>query len=410
MVSRDGLKALTNGNMKIHKVLALPPSLEEDSIYFVKNGTGADLYIVSNEGTATKVSSGVDYGLTLGEEGDTAYRGDRGKFAYDHAQSPHVETKTDIGLGHVNNTSDLDKPISDDTQAALDTKAEPLTVSDSAPMSPDEGDLWFNSDIGQLYTYYTDGDSGQWVSAGGGFNNNNFDISDVQEYYDETASGYEFTGGFTDRTTGQSGANDLGTNTQYTTAMANAGSWYRFGFDTTRQAANDVAYFPTSSFENFDQTKGLFGGAHMPAGITDLIDYSFDDSGDADSYSDAVSTGSLQYNAATGSYDLTQCEVGDLVKVRFSFNAVPQVANSTLEVGLIFMTRDANDDPTFTFALTTQPVFYGTGSQGVAYLNRVEMSAYIASAEDLNARVLPAIRCNNEILIQPLSTLISIIR
>jgi hypothetical protein len=168
MVSRDGLKALTNGNMKIHKVLALPPSLEEDSIYFVKNGTGADLYIVSNEGTATKVSSGVDYGLTLGEEGDTAYRGDRGKFAYDHAQSPHVETKTDIGLGHVNNTSDLDKPISDDTQAALDTKAEPLTVSDSAPMSPDEGDLWFNSDIGQLYTYYTDGDSGQWVSASGG--------------------------------------------------------------------------------------------------------------------------------------------------------------------------------------------------------------------------------------------------
>lgn len=165
MVSRDGLKALTNGNMKIHKVLALPPSLEEDAIYFVKNGTGADLYIVSNEGVATKVSSGVDYGLTLGEEGDTAYRGDRGKFAYDHAESPHVETKTDIGLGHVNNTSDLDKPISDDTQAALDTKAEPITVAEVAPVSPEEGDMWFDTVIGQLYAYYTDGDSGQWVSV-----------------------------------------------------------------------------------------------------------------------------------------------------------------------------------------------------------------------------------------------------
>lgn len=226
----------------------------------------------------------------------------------------------------------------------------------------------------------------------------------------DTGGGYEFTGGFTNRTTGQSGANDLGTNTQYTTAMASDQSWYRFGLDTTRQVANDVAYFPTSEFDSFDQTKGLFGGAHMPEGITDLIDYSFDDSGDSGSYSDAVSTGSLKYNAATGSYDLTQCKVGDLVKVRFSFNAVPQVANSTLEVGLIFMTRDGNDAPTFTFALTTQPVFYGTGSQGVAYLNRVEMSAYIASDEDLNARILPAIRCNNEILIQPLSTLISIIR
>ena len=234
--------------------------------------------------------------------------------------------------------------------------------------------------------------------------------ADLQDYFSSTGSGYEFTGGFTDRTTGQSGANDLGTNTQYTPAMAAAKSWYRFGFDTTRQVANDVAYFPTSDFDSFDQTKGLFGGAHMPEGITDLVDYSYDDSGDSGSYSDEVTTGDLKYNAATGSYDLTQCKVGDLVKIRFSFNAVPQVANSTLEVGLIFMTRDETDTPTFTFALTTQPVFYGTGSQGVAYLNRVEMSAYIASNEDLNARLLPAVRCNNEILIQPLSTLISIIR
>lgn len=224
------------------------------------------------------------------------------------------------------------------------------------------------------------------------------------------SGGYEFTGGFTDRTTGQSGANDLGSNIQYTAQMATDNSWYRFGFDRTRQVANDSVYFPITDAEVFDQTKGLFGGQHMPAGITDLIDFDFDDNGDAESYSDAETTGDLKYNAATGSYDLTQCDVGDLIKVRFSFNAVPQVANSTLEVGLIFMTRDASDAPTFTFALTTQPVFYGTGSQGVAYLNRVEMSAYIASDEDRNARLLPAVRCNNEILIQPLSTLISIIR
>jgi hypothetical protein len=235
-------------------------------------------------------------------------------------------------------------------------------------------------------------------------------LSIIEETLDGASSGYEFTGGFTDRTSGQSGANDLGTNTQYTSQMASDKSWYRFGFDRTRQVANDIAYFPITDSNVFDQTKGLFGGQHMPTDITDLIDYEFDDGGDAGSYSDAVTSGSLKYNAATGSYDLSQCDVGDLVKIRFSFNAVPQVANSTLEVGLIFMTRDASDQPTFTFALTTQPVFYGTGSQGVAYLNRVEMSAYIASDEDRNARLLPAVRCNNEILIQPLSTLISIIR
>ena len=221
--------------------------------------------------------------------------------------------------------------------------------------------------------------------------------------------GYEFTGGFTDRTTGQAGANDLGSNVQYTAAEAAANTWRRFGFDRTRQTANDIEYWGETS-PDFDQTKGLFGGLHMPPDVDNLIDFDFDDTGVTGGFSDAVTTGSNPYTAATGSYDLTECKVGDLVKVRFSFNAVPQVANSTLEVGLIFATRDENDNITFTFPLTTQPVFYGTGSQGVAYLNRVEMSAYIASDEDVNARFLPAIRCNNEILIQPLTTLISIIR
>ena len=219
----------------------------------------------------------------------------------------------------------------------------------------------------------------------------------------QSDGGYEFTGGFTERTTGASGANDLGTNFQYTEEMALAGTWKRFGFDTTRQVANDVEYWGETD-PAFDQTKGLFGGLHMPSGVTQLIDFS------DTSHQSAVTTGDLQYTAATGSYDMKQCLVGDRVQVRFSFNAVAQVANSTLEVGLIWATRDDNNNVTFTFPLTTQPVYFGTGSQGVAYLNRVEMSAYIASDEDRNARALPAIRCNNEILIQPLSTLITVVR
>lgn len=231
-------------------------------------------------------------------------------------------------------------------------------------------------------------------------------ISDVSGLADGLANvdtGYEFTGGFADRTTGQSGANDIGSNVQYTSTMANDGTWYRFGFSEARQLANDVAYFPVSD-PNFDQSKGLFGGIHMPEGVSKLIDYSNTD------LEAAVTTGSLQYTEAAGSYWLEDCNVGDLVKVRFSFNAVPQVANSTLEVGLIFATRDDDGNVTFTFPLPTQPIYYGTGTQGQAYLNRVEMSAYIASDEDRNARLLPAVRCNNEILIQPLTTLISIVR
>ena len=63
--------------------------------------------------------------LELGETSSTAYRGDRGKTAYDHSQAignPHNTTKSDIGLGNVDNTSDLNKPISNATQTALNSK------------------------------------------------------------------------------------------------------------------------------------------------------------------------------------------------------------------------------------------------------------------------------------------------
>lgn len=46
-------------------------------------------------------------GVSLGETSSTAYRGDRGKIAYDHSQvatgNPHAVTKTDVGLSAVTN-------------------------------------------------------------------------------------------------------------------------------------------------------------------------------------------------------------------------------------------------------------------------------------------------------------------
>ena len=46
--------------------------------------------------------------LAVGETSSTAYRGDRGKVAYDHSQktgNPHGTTKSDLGLGNVENKS-----------------------------------------------------------------------------------------------------------------------------------------------------------------------------------------------------------------------------------------------------------------------------------------------------------------
>lgn len=64
--------------------------------------------------------------LVLGETSTTAYRGDRGKEAYDHistTNNPHGVTKSQVGLGNVDNTSDTNKPVSTAQQTALDLKA-----------------------------------------------------------------------------------------------------------------------------------------------------------------------------------------------------------------------------------------------------------------------------------------------
>ena len=205
--------------------------------------------------------------------------------------------------------------------------------------------------------------------------------------------GYEFTGAFTDK----------GTPVNYTQTLVDAQRWYRFGTSTAAQVAQDIEYWGELR-DGFDQTKGVFGGLSMPQGVTDL--FQFDDT----SISAAVEAGSLQYTAANGTLDLSQCKTGDLVLVRLDINVTPQVANTTLETGLIYANRNEADSVTFTFPLVSQPIFYGTGTVGKTYLNRQLITAYIASDEDLNSRSLPAIRSDNPVIVEPLSMLVTIIR
>jgi hypothetical protein len=237
-------------------------------------------------------------------------------------------------------------------------------------------------------------------------------IDDIRESSD---GGYEFTGGFTDRTTGTAGASDVGTDVEYTAAMVSAQSWLRFGLDSDAQDSNDSPYWTNGAGSEYEapgqgtteyKGKGLFSGFYMPHGVTNLFDFSSDST--TLSYNQAVTSGSLQYNAASGSLDMSQLNEGDFVQVRFDFNATPQFANTTIEVGLIWQTRDSVGNPTFTFALTGEPIFYGNGTTGRTFLNRPILTAYLASNEDVNARALPAIRSDQPIFIQPLTTLFTV--
>jgi hypothetical protein len=221
-------------------------------------------------------------------------------------------------------------------------------------------------------------------------------------------SGLSFTGGFTDRTTGAAGSSDVGSNRSYSAADATANRWMILGLDATQQAANDSIYWgspDTASMDGYDATKGLFGGTQLPQGVTQLFDFS----STALSTDGSLSNGDL-YLGAGGSLDFSTCQIGDLLECRFDFNIVPQIANSTLEVALLWVTRDSNDAATFSFSLTHSPLFFGTGTVGKTKLIRPVMTAYFASDEDINAVALPAIRCDNAIQIQPLTLLAAIQR
>tara|TARA_R110000772_G_scaffold49294_4_gene113494 strand:+ start:8680 stop:9435 length:756 start_codon:yes stop_codon:yes gene_type:complete len=149
---------------------------------------------------------------------------------------------------------------------------------------------------------------------------------------------------------------------------------------------------------------GLFQGANLPEGVSSLMDYSY-------VYNDNYpGNGTTGFEGTTGRLKLNDCVYGDLLKVRFDFNIIPQIANTTVEPALWYSNRDENDDITFTFPLTASPIFYGTGTVGNTYLNRVEISAWITSDEDVNALTLPAMKSDNPVIIEPLGMLITIIR
>lgn len=112
------------------------PSYVDDVIEVVlftdlpAEGEAGKIYVVKNT-NLTYRWTGTDYieiskSLAIGETDSTAYRGDRGKLAYDHsmitAGNPHGTTKAHVGLGNVDNTADVNKPVSTATQTALDLK------------------------------------------------------------------------------------------------------------------------------------------------------------------------------------------------------------------------------------------------------------------------------------------------
>ena len=162
--TRAEINALIAGTLKFQKVDTLPATGESNVIYLVpKAGSGDDVHdeyvyidgsweligstqinveIVNSEtgitvaGVSLQMATEAHPGLMTVEQVN-ALDGKAEKAPTEahiaNKENPHGVTKSQIGLGSVDNTSDADKPISTATQAALDKKADSTTLGRYVP-------------------------------------------------------------------------------------------------------------------------------------------------------------------------------------------------------------------------------------------------------------------------------------
>jgi len=191
------LKGASNGLAELDGSGKVPtsqlPSYVDDVLEYANigalpaTGSAGIIYVTLDDnkiyrwsGTAYTVISDT---IALGETSATAYRGDRGKIAYDHSQiitgNPHGTTKSDIGLGNVDNTSDVNKPVSTATQTALNAKVDANTAITGATKTKitydskglvTAGSDATTADIAESTNklYVSDGDKGDITVSGNG--------------------------------------------------------------------------------------------------------------------------------------------------------------------------------------------------------------------------------------------------
>ena len=114
-------KGAANGVAELDSIGKVPssqlPSFVDDVLEYDKQssfpttGEAGKIYIAQDTNKTYRWSGSayveISASLALGETSSTAYRGDRGKTAYEHSQltsgNPHNVTKSDVGLGNVEN-------------------------------------------------------------------------------------------------------------------------------------------------------------------------------------------------------------------------------------------------------------------------------------------------------------------
>lgn len=144
------LKGANNGVAELDSTGKVPssqlPSYVDDVLEyndkssFPSTGESGKIYIAKDTNKTYRWSGSayveISESLALGETNSTAYRGDRGKTAYDHSQltsgNPHNVSKSDVGLGNVTNDKQVKGLSSGTTENhVVAFGADGYTVKDS---------------------------------------------------------------------------------------------------------------------------------------------------------------------------------------------------------------------------------------------------------------------------------------
>lgn len=205
-----------------------------------------------------------------------------------------------------------------------------------------------------------------------------------------TKGGFTFTGGFERR------GNALAI------TSGNTDKWVPLDLSLTKQQAVDAPWWPGAAPSN---GVDLFGGTALPHDVSRMVDFGqqWDTSLDAD-----VADGDLGTNGTrTGTLRFDELNTGTTNLIRIDLNITPQIANTTVEVGLWFQPKLTlnGDNDGGAFPLPGSPLFFGTGTVGRTFLSRPTSTMYIASSSDQYAYALPVIKSDNPVIVEPLSLL-----
>jgi hypothetical protein len=250
----------------------------------------------------------------VGASGELFYNRETGSLrTYDGSTQSGAEIAR-ADLSNISNSAFLAKATSAGVGGGAGNGAS-VDVSETAPTSPEEGNIWFNSNTGQLYIYITDVDSSQWVAPvvgalQSGVQNvfNSISISDSTQF---TASG-EDTIRFVDGPGIEISA-DPATNTLTISTTGNIGGGA--GVDLTAFSVGAEAAASGDGGISYDNTTGVF--TYTPpdlssylTGIAGLnISELTNNSGFITSYTETDTLATVTARGATTTANIT---VGDL--------------------------------------------------------------------------------------------------